>query len=120
MRQEDILACLAHFRDKPKEYLICLSVSSAQELIMWRVITIGTLTSSLAHPREIFKGAIDDLAASIIIAHNHPSGDPTPSKHDISLTQQLAAAGQILGIELQDHIILAAKRQYSFRGHHLL
>lgn len=81
---------------------------------------MGTLTASLAHPREVFKGAIADNAAAIIIAHNHPSGDPTPSGQDISTTQQLVAAGQILGIELQDHVVLTARRHYSFKVHHLL
>ncbi|HSW91707.1 MAG TPA: JAB domain-containing protein [Candidatus Saccharimonadales bacterium] len=119
-RQEDILTCLAHFRSKKQEYLVCLSVSSAQTLITWRVITIGTLTSSLAHPREVFAGAIEDRAASVIIAHNHPSGDPHPSKQDISMTQQLAAAGQILGVPLQDHIVVSPKEHFSFVENQLL
>lgn len=118
--QKAVLACLAHFRNKPQEYFICLSVDSGQRLITWRVVTMGTLTASLAHPREVFKGAIADNAASVIIAHNHPSGDPTPSGQDISTTQQLVAAGQILGIELQDHVVLTARRHYSFKAHYLL
>lgn len=117
---KDILACLAHFRDKRQEYFICLSVSSAQRLITWRVVTIGTLTASLAHPREVFAGPLTDSAASVIIAHNHPSGDPNPSKQDITTTNQLIAAGQILGVPLQDHIILAKTGYYSFRRHRLI
>lgn len=120
LTQKDILACLSHFRDKKQEYFVCLSVSSAQTLITWRVVTIGTLTSALAHPREVFAGPIADRAASVIIAHNHPSGDPHPSKKDITLTQQLVAAGQILGVPLRDHIILAERRHYSFRRHCLM
>ena len=118
--QEDILACLAHFRDKQQEYFVCLSVSSAQELITWRVVTIGTLTSSLAHPREVFAGPLEDRAASVIIAHNHPSGNPNPSRQDIKFTNQLVAAGLILGVPLQDHIILTMKGHYSFRHHFLI
>jgi DNA repair protein RadC len=117
---KDILACLTHFRDKRQEYFICLSVSSAQRLIAWRVVTIGTLTSSLAHPREVFAGALTDSAASVIIAHNHPSDDPNPSKQDITTTNQLIAAGQILGVPLQDHIIITKTGYYSFRHHSLI
>jgi len=118
--QENILARLAHFRNKQQEYFLCLSVSSAQELITWRVVSIGTLTSTLAHPREVFAGPLEDRAASIIVAHNHPSGDPNPSKQDIKLTNQLVAAGLILGVPLQDHIILTMKSHYSFKRHHLI
>lgn len=118
--QEDILARLDHFRNKQQEYFLCLSVSSAQELITWRVVSIGTLTSTLAHPREVFAGPLEDRAASIIVAHNHPSGDPNPSKQDIKLTNQLVAAGLILGVPLQDHVILAKKRHYSFKEHYFM
>lgn len=110
-----ILAQLKFIRTKKQEYFVCLSLDSAQRLIARRVVTIGTLTSTLVHPREVFAGPLKDRAASVIIAHNHPSGDSNPSKYDIGATQQLAAAGQILGIKLQDHIILDAKRHYSFR-----
>jgi DNA repair protein RadC len=117
---KDILACLDHFRSKKQEYLISLSLSSDQQLIARRIVTIGLLDTSLAHPREIFAGPLTDRAASVIIAHNHPSGVAEPSKHDISLTQQLAAAGQILGIPLQDHYIIAKNTHYSFKQNSLL
>ena len=86
------------------------------------LVTIGTATSSLAHPREVFKGAILAGAVSIIVAHNHPSGDPEPSSADIQITRQLREAGRILGIEVCDHIILgrpeidpSGRGYYSFR-----
>lgn len=118
--QQDILARLADLRTKQQEYFICLSLDGGQRLIAQRTITVGTLDTVLAHPREVFSDPIADRAASIIVAHNHPSGDAQPSDKDISLTQQLVAAGQLLGIPLRDHIILAKQNAYSFRQHHLL
>lgn len=117
---KDILKCLEHFRSKKQEYFICLSLDSSRRLITQRVVTIGTLTTALVHPREVFAGPLADRAAAIVVAHNHPSGDPTPSDVDIEVTQQLVAAGQILGIPLYDHIILASKIHYSFRRCSLL
>lgn len=117
---QDILARLDDVRAKQQEYFVCLSLDGGQRLIAQRTITIGTLDTVLAHPREVFSDAIVDRAACIIIAHNHPSGDPNPSQKDTALTQQLAAAGQLLGIPLRDHIILTKTDYYSFRQHHLL
>jgi DNA repair protein RadC len=116
----DILTRLDDIRTKKQEYLVCLSLDGGQRLVAQRIITIGTLDSLLAHPREIFADAIADRAASVVIAHNHPSGDTTPSQKDISLTQQLVAAGQLLGITLRDHIIVTKTEYFSFRQHHLL
>lgn len=115
-----ILAQLKFIRTKKQEYFVCLSLDSAQRLIARRVVTIGTLTSTLVHPREVFAGPLKDQAASVIIAHNHPSGDPSPSKHDIETTQQLVAAAHLLGLTLHDHIILTKNRFYSFKSHQLL
>lgn len=111
-----ILVQVNFIRSKKQEYFICLSLDSAQRLIVRRTVTIGTLTSTLVHPREVFAGPLKDRAASVIIVHNHPSGDPNPSKHDIETTQQLVAAGILLGVPLRDHIIIAAKSHYSFRS----
>ncbi len=110
-----ILAQLNFIRAKKQEYFVCLSLDSAQRLIARRVVTIGLLNVSLAHPREVFAGPLKDRAASIIIAHNHPSGVASPSKEDIKTTQQLVAAGQLLGIKLRDHIIVTKQSYYCFR-----
>lgn len=118
--QQDILARFAEIRDKQQEYFICLSLDGGQRLIAQRTITIGTLESVIAHPREVFADAIADRAASIIVSHNHPSGSVIPSAKDIALTQQLAAAGQLLGIPLRDHIIVTRQSHFSCRQHHLL
>ena len=117
---EDILARLGDLRTKKQEYFVCLSLDGGQRLIAQRTITIGTLDSVLAHPREVFADAVADRAASVVVAHNHPSGDASPSKQDIPLTQQLAAAGQLLGIPLADHIIITKTDSFSFRQNQML
>lgn len=117
---EDILPYLKFIRTKKQEYILCLSLDSGNRLIARRTVTIGTLTSSLVHPREVFAGPLKDRAASVIVVHNHPSGDPNPSRKDLEATQQLAAAGILLGISLKDHVIVTAKSHYNFRSHHLL
>jgi DNA repair protein RadC len=116
----DFLARLDDIRTKQQEYLVCLSLDGGQRLIAKRTITVGTLDTAIAHPREIFADAIADRAASIVIAHNHPSGETKPSHKDIQLTQQLSAAGQLLGITLRDHVIITKTSYFSFRQHHLL
>jgi DNA repair protein RadC len=117
---QDILSRLDGIRAKQQEYFVCLSLDGGQRLIAQRTITIGTLDTVLAHPREVFSDAIVDRAACILVAHNHPSGESSPSQKDTALTQQLAAAGQLLGIPLRDHVIITKTEHYSFRQHHLL
>lgn len=118
--QQGILARLTDIRSKQQEYLICMSLDGGQRLIAQRTITVGTLDAVLAHPREVFSDPIVDRAASIVVAHNHPSGDPQPSAKDMTLTQQLVAAGQLLGIPLKDHIIVSKTSHFSFRQNRLL
>ncbi len=100
---------LADIRDKKQEYFVCLTLDGANRLIAKRTITIGTLTSSLVHPREVFADAITDRAASIIVAHNHPSGNPQPSDADKQITERLESAATLLGIKLNDHIVLTKR-----------
>lgn len=116
----DLVARLDSIRSKQQEHFVALSLDGGQRLIAQRTITIGTLDTVLAHPREVFSDPIVDRAASLVVAHNHPSGEAKPSNHDISLTQQLTAAGQLLGIPLRDHLIITRTEVYSFRQHHLL
>lgn len=117
---QDLLARVSDLRTKQQEYLVCLTLDGGQRLIAQRTITIGTLDTVIAHPREVFADAISDRAACIVIAHNHPSGEVAPGQKDIELTQQLSAAGQLLGISLRDHIIITKNSYFSFRQHHLL
>jgi len=117
---KDILAQFNFIRSKKQEYFVCLSLDSNYRLIAKRVVTIGLLDKVLAHPREVFADPITDRAAYVIVAHNHPSGVAEPSSKDIELTQQLVAAGILLGVPLRDHIIIAGARHYSLRQHCLL
>ena len=97
---------VADIRDKKQEYFVCLTLDGANRLIAKRIITIGTLTASLVHPREVFAEAITDRAASIIVAHNHPSGNLEPSQADRDVTERLKEACSLLGIAIIDHIII--------------
>ena len=103
---EAAVAQLADIRDKKQEYFVCLTLDGANRLIAKRTITIGTLTSSLVHPREVFADAITDRAASIIVAHNHPSGALNPSTADIEVTGRHKQSAKLLGINLVDHIVI--------------
>ena len=100
----DILKLLEDIANHRQEHFVVLSLDTGQRLIAKRIVFIGTVNSVLAHPREVFAGAISDLAAGIVVAHNHPSGDPSPSLEDRDCTQRLYRAGQILGIRVLDHI----------------
>jgi DNA repair protein RadC len=104
---------LSDIRDKKQEYFVCLTLDGANRLIAKRIITIGTLTASLVHPREVFADAITDRAASIIVAHNHPSGNTEPSQADCDVTERLKQAGSILGVQLEDHLIVTSKSYLS-------
>ena len=103
---EKAVELLSDIRDKKQEYFVCLTLDGANRLITKRVVTIGTLTASLVHPREVFADAIADRAASIIVAHNHPSGSLEASQADREVTNRLRQAGELLGISLVDHIII--------------
>ena len=106
---EKAVELLTDIRDKKQEYFVCLTLDGANRLIAKRVVTIGTLTASLVHPREVFADAIADRAASIIVVHNHPSGSLEASQADKNVTSRLAEAGKLLGITLNDHLIVTAQ-----------
>ena len=116
----DVIGQVVEYRDKKKEHLIAFFLNARHQLITKEVISIGTLTASLAHPREIFAPAIGKAAAAVILIHNHPSGDPSPSDEDIRLTKRISQAGTIMGIELLDHLIIAEGGCYSFKTSGLL
>ncbi|WP_336788377.1 RadC family protein [Paenibacillus sp. MMO-177] len=103
---QDVFNVVSDLRELDKEHFVVLFLNSKNSVIGRETISIGTLNASLVHPREVFKAAIRRGAASIIVSHNHPSGNPTPSPEDIHLTQRLAEAGEVVGIELLDHIIV--------------
>lgn len=101
-------------RDLQVEEFHLLALDSQSQVLREVLITRGLLNSSLVHPREVFRAAIAEAAAGIIVVHNHPSGDPTPSAEDRAVTQQLAAAGRLLDLPLYDHVIIAGDRFVSF------
>ena len=111
---EDVWKVLEEYREKRQEYLLVLTLDGASRLIEKRVVSIGILNRSLVHPREVFADAVTDRAAGIVVAHNHPSGQCFPSADDRRVTQRLAEAGRLLGIELLDHVILTRDGWYSF------
>jgi len=91
-----------------------LHLNSKHQLIREVLVSIGSLSTSVVHPREVFAPAVRDSTAALIFMHNHPSGDPSPSKEDKECTQRLIQAGQILGIRVLDHIVLGYDEYYSF------
>lgn len=98
-----------------KELFICLFLNTKNHVIEKEIISVGTLNASLVHPREVFRAAIKRNSASIICAHNHPSGDPTQSLEDVEMTKRLVSAGEIIGISVLDHVIIGGHRFLSLR-----
>lgn len=104
---EDVVAlCGPQLRGLDREHFWALPLNTKNQLIRLVEVSIGSLNASIVHPRELFKEAVRLSAASIVVVHNHPSGDPTPSGADLQLTTRLVKAGDVLGIELLDHVIL--------------
>ena len=114
----------AHFmprlRDARREVFKIALLDSGRRLIREKTVTVGTLNLALVHPREVFREAIVENAAGIVLLHNHPGGDPSPSEEDAKLTQALARAGEATGIPVLDHIVIGDNRYYSFADSHRL
>ncbi len=114
---EDVLGQVrGRLKNKKKEHFITLLLDTRNQLIGVTTVSIGSLDSSIVHPREVFKDAISASAASVIFVHNHPSGDPRPSDDDIKMTKKLVEAGNIIGIEILDHIIVADDSHISMKA----
>jgi DNA repair protein RadC len=96
-----------------KERFICAMLNAKNKVFKETVVSDGTLTASLVHPREVFRNAIKEASASVLFVHNHPSGDPSPSKDDIAVTERLLETGKIIGIEVLDHVIISDNRYMS-------
>lgn len=101
-------------RDKPQEIFIVVLLDSKNRCVKEEKISLGSLNCSVVHPREVFRLAVRESAASLILVHNHPSGDPAPSQEDVRLTERLVEVGNLLGIQILDHIIIGEGRYYSF------
>jgi DNA repair protein RadC len=113
---EDVAALVqGRLSDKKKEYFLALLLDTRNQLIRVAEVSVGSLDSSIVHPREVFKEAISASAASVIFVHNHPSGDPQASDDDVNLTKRLAEAGEIIGIDVLDHIIIGDRKYLSLK-----
>lgn len=102
----DALPYLGEIGQQDREHFLALYLNARNQLIRAETVSIGSLSASIVHPREVFLPAVTHVAASIILAHNHPSGHPTPSKEDIELTRRMVEAGGIMGMEILDHLIV--------------
>lgn len=116
----DVYHALGEYSTKDKEHFIMMSLDGASKVIEQRVIHIGTLNQSIVHPREVFRPAIQDNAAGVVIAHNHPSGTLEPSRADIQVTARLKEVAKLVGIELLDHVIISKNGYYSLSEEGLL
>lgn len=114
---EAVYQACADLLCEPQEHVVTFFLSVRQRSVRRELISVGTATTSVLHAREVFRAAIQANAHSLILAHNHPSGDPHPSTADLHVTKQLARAGETVGIELLDHVICARAGWYSLREH---
>ena len=115
LKPKDVWDELKDIRNNKKEHFVILYLDSRRQEIKRDIISIGSLNANLVHPREVFEPAVRNLAAQIILSHNHPSGDPEPSENDLEITKRLVEAGKILGIEVVDHIIVTKSDFFSFK-----
>jgi DNA repair protein RadC len=111
---EDVVdLCAAQFRGLDKEHFWSLSLNVKNRLLKMSEVSVGSLNASIVHPRELFKDAVKASAASVVVVHNHPSGDATPSGADIQLTRRLVKAGDVLGIDVLDHVVIGDGGEFS-------
>ncbi len=116
---QDAVDQVPELRRAKKEHLVALYLNVRNQLVAKETVSVGTLTANLVHPREVFQPAVAHSAASVILVHNHPSGDPAPSPEDLALTARLREAGELMGITVLDHVIVSEKQHVSLQvqGH---
>ena len=119
-KPEDVVPFVMSYAVNTKEHFLLVTLNGGHEIIQIHVISVGTLNRTLIHPREIYSTAMRENAAAIIVCHNHPSGNCEPSEEDILVTHNLEQVGEIMGIELLDHIIVSKESYYSFVGNDML
>lgn len=120
LKPEDVWKELKDIRELKKEHFIVFYLDSRNQEIEREIISVGSLNASLVHPREVFEPAVRIHAAQVILAHNHPSGNPEPSRDDLEINRRLVEAGKILGIEVIDHIIVTVTGYLSFKEKNLI
>ncbi|MBP3365652.1 MAG: DNA repair protein RadC [Treponema sp.] len=117
---KDVVPYLKQYSLMPTEHFITVTVNGAKEILSTRVVSVGTISRALIHPREVFAGAVAEYASGIICCHNHPCGQCYPSEADISSTKILQQASRVLGISFMDHIIITGSGYFSFLEHGML
>lgn len=118
---EDVVALVGRrLRREQREHFLVLLLNARHEVTASVTVSVGSLNASIVHPREVFKPAVVQSAASVVLVHNHPSGDPEPSEEDLSITKRLVEAGELLGIGVLDHVLIASRGVVSFRARQLL
>lgn len=110
----DVIPIVSHYADRNQEHFLCLALNGAHEVMNIRVVSVGLLNRTIVHPREVYADPLKDRAAAVVVAHNHPSGSVEPSKEDRQITTRLKEAGEMLGIQLLDHIVFSIRGYYSF------
>ena len=114
-RPSDVVSIIADIKSRRKEHFLAVFLNARNQVICREDVSVGSLNASLVHPREVFSPAVGSSAASVILAHNHPSGDVTPSREDLELTRRMVQAGEIMGIEVMDHVIIGEERMFSMK-----
>ena len=118
---DDVIALVGRkLRHEQREHFLVLLLNARHELQCREVVSIGSLNASIVHPREVFLPAIIHSAASVVLVHNHPSGDPEPSEEDLSITRRLVQVGELVGIGVLDHVIVAERGVVSLRARQML
>lgn len=117
---KDVADMVTDIRDRKKEHFVVLYLNARNQLIHKETVSIGTLNANIVHPREVFQPAIAHSAASIVLVHNHPSGDTSPSTDDIQLTERMIKAGELMGIDVLDHVIVGQRDFFSLKDKHVV
>ncbi|MFH1780859.1 MAG: DNA repair protein RadC [Candidatus Nealsonbacteria bacterium] len=117
---KDVIAQAVYMRDKTREHMMAIFLNARNEMVFKKPMFIGTLNANLVHPREIFQEALKQNAASVILVHNHPSGDAEPSEDDLTITKRIQEAGKIMGIGVLDHVIITKNKPFSFKENKLI
>jgi len=118
---DDVVALVgAKLRKEKRENFIVLILNARHEVMCLETVSVGSLNASIVHPREVFRPAVIESAASIVLVHNHPSGDPEPSEEDLAITKRLVEAGELLGIGVLDHVVVASRGVVSLRSRQLI
>ena len=116
IKPDDIYNCLKRYAKSEQEYFIVMTLNGKHEVIGIHIASVGLVNQTIIHPREVFKHAIRENAYAIVISHNHPSGDTTPSEEDNEITLRMKKAADILGFNILDHMIIGKNKYYSYRN----